>query len=199
MKIYLLVLCLFLKALANPYLPSNKYSEFAKNNPYLEEEKRKSHITSTHGKPVPKYQLLPPVTAKKPKPPDRVKQKPKKIINEDGKVVEEKITPPKEPSPEELELRDAQLRCYAQDGAWCWKVGIYFLEGKVVEQNYENAFDAFDAGCLKKNGGSCYSLGFMYEFGRGDIPYNSKKALESYLKSCNYGYSLGCDAYRRLK
>lgn len=197
MKIYALILCLILQVIANPYLPSNKYSEFAKNNPYLEEEKRKSHITSAQGKSVPRYQLLPPITAKKPR--DQVQKKPKKIINEDGEVIEEKITPPTPPSPEELELRDAQLRCYAQDGVWCWKVGIYFLEGKVVEQNYESAFDAFDAGCLKKNGGSCYSIGFMYEFGRGQVPYDSKKALDFYLKSCNYGYNLGCDAYRRLK
>lgn len=196
MRIYALILfCVVMGA--NPYLPSNKNSEFAKNNPYLEEEKRKSHITSTQGKSVPKYQIIPPITAKKPQAPRP--QKPRKIINEDGEIVQEKIQAPPPPTPEELELKDAQLRCYAQDGVWCWKTGIYFLEGKIVEQNYETAFDAFDAGCLKKNGGSCYSAGFMYEFGRGNIPKDTRKALELYLKSCNYGYNLGCDAYRRLK
>ncbi|MCE3046630.1 tetratricopeptide repeat protein [Helicobacter kayseriensis] len=182
---------------ANPYLPSNKNSEFAKNNPYLEKKKKKSHITSTHGKPVPKYQLLPPITAKTPPPP--TPKKPRKIIDEDGNIVEEKIEPPKPLTPQELELKDAQLRCYAEDGAWCWKVGMYFFEGKVVKQDYESAFDAFEAGCLKKNGGACYSMGYMYEFGRGDVPYDSKKALDLYLKSCNYGYNLGCEAYRRLR
>lgn len=191
------MLCFFSMIFANPYLPTNKQSEFAKNNPYLEEKKRKAHTTSTQGKSVPKYQLLPPITAKKPPPPQI--QKPRKIIDRDGKIIEEKKKPPKQPSPEELELKDAQLRCYAQGGEWCWKVGMYFLEGKFVEQDYQNAFDAFSAGCLKKNGGSCYSVGFMYEFGRGEIPYSQKQALDFYLKSCNYGYSLGCDAYRNLK
>lgn len=195
-KIFLLFLCLCNLTLAriNPYLKPNN-PDFAINNPYL--DKKKNHVTSTHGKPVPKYQQLPPITAKKPKPPTA--KKPRNIIDDDGNIVQEKIEDPKPKTPQELELRDAQLRCYAQDGAWCWKVGIFYLEGKFVKQDYDLAFEAFEAGCLKKNGGSCYSMGFMYEFGRGDIPYDRKKALDLYLKSCNYGYQTGCDAYRKLK
>lgn len=180
----------------NPYLQPNN-PDFAINNPYLEAKKRQKHITSTHGKAVPKYQQLIPITAKKPQPP--TPKKPRKIIDEEGNEVEEKIEPPKPKTPQELELRDAQLRCYAQDGAWCWKAGMYFFEGKFVKQDYQSAFEAFEAGCMKKNGGSCYSVGFMYEFGRGDIPYDRKKALDFYLRSCNYGYKVGCDSYRRLR
>lgn len=167
-------------------------------NPYIEASKKKKdpHVTSTHGKPVPRYQLLPPVTAKKPKP--KPKPKPKIIIDENGKEVvvqEEEI----KLSPQELELKEAKIKCIDDDGAWCWKVGIYYLEGKIVKQDYDEALKAFEAGCVKKSGGACYNAGYLYEFGRGDIPYDHAKALDYFLKSCNYGYDRGCGAWRDMK
>ncbi|ANV97657.1 hypothetical protein BBW65_02025 [Helicobacter enhydrae] len=182
MKYAVILLCASILFAQTPQDPSN---------PYV---KKRSHETTTHTIPVPKYQLLPPITLKKSKP----KPKYKTIIDEDGKeiLVDENNKPI---TREELTILEAKQRCLDEDGAWCWKLGIYYYEGKIVEQDYNKAFEAFEAGCLKKSGGACYNIGFMYEFGRGEVPFDSKKALDFYLKSCNYGYDRGCQAYRAMK
>lgn len=73
----------------------------------------------------------------------------------------------------------------------CEIVGRLFYEGKKgLEKNYSKAEALFEKACLNGQPKSCYTLGYMYEFGVG-VKKNKEKLVHYYKASCDKEHSYG--------
>lgn len=64
--------------------------------------------------------------------------------------------------------------------------------------DYQKAIIVFEQLSKEGNGLSQSYLGLMYRHGLG-VKQNFQKSLDYYKKSCDNGFTIGCDWYQRLK
>lgn len=75
-------------------------------------------------------------------------------------------------------------------GASCYKLGRFFLLGKGVEANDEQAMKRFEKSCDNGISAGCYFLGMMLE--EGKVAKDVGRAREMFSKACDNGDPESC-------
>lgn len=78
-----------------------------------------------------------------------------------------------------------------------FEVGVAYIYGKGVRQDYGNAMKWFRKAADQNNAEAQGYIGTLYENGEG-VRQNKVTAKEWYGKSCDNGSQTGCDEYKRL-
>lgn len=73
----------------------------------------------------------------------------------------------------------------------CCNLGVMYVNGKKVKQDYSKAVEYFSKACEHNNSKGCYNLGIMYHSGKG-VSKDYFKAASFYKKSCLNGDARGC-------
>lgn len=80
---------------------------------------------------------------------------------------------------------------------YCVSLGLRYVVGNKIKQNYFKGKEIFEKGCNGNEGYSCYLLGTMYQHGYG-VRQDYKKAKQLYGKACDLENNDGCENYSRL-
>jgi len=64
--------------------------------------------------------------------------------------------------------------------------------------HFSSELHAMKQACDRKVSTACFEFGLLYEKGIG-LEKNISKAASFYHKSCEYGYTEGCHAFKRVK
>jgi TPR repeat protein len=75
-------------------------------------------------------------------------------------------------------------------GASCFKLGRFFLVGKGVEANDEQAFKRFEKACDNGISAGCHFLGMMLE--EGKLAKDAGRARQMFTKACENGDPESC-------
>lgn len=79
----------------------------------------------------------------------------------------------------------------------CGVLGILYMNGQGVKQDYNKAAELFEKACNGENAQGCYNLGFLYVKGQG-VRQDYRIAKEYFGESCDLGHQNGCDTYKKL-
>lgn len=82
--------------------------------------------------------------------------------------------------------------CEKKNPESCLYAGALYLYSLGVPHNAEKAIHFFGKACDLKYGAGCWTLGWLYEKERFNIPKNDMISSEYYEKACRFGYSEGC-------
>ena len=77
-------------------------------------------------------------------------------------------------------------------------LGLLYMQGSGVAQNFAKAAQYFERGCNKDDGESCEQLGIMNIKGYG-IGRNKARAIELFRKSARKGDRLSCSCKKAMK
>ena len=77
----------------------------------------------------------------------------------------------------------------------CYNLGVMYVEGQGVREDYHKARELYKKACDMKNGFACNNLGALYGKGQG-VKQNRSIAKQYYGKACDLGNQLGCDNYK---
>jgi TPR repeat protein len=94
-------------------------------------------------------------------------------------------------------LKYYTFSCKAGFPAACYKVGLFYKDGRGAKQSYSQAKRYYKKACtLGERAGAtaCVALGTLYEDGKGGEK-NSTRADQLYLRACNLGNATGCYNY----
>ena len=76
-------------------------------------------------------------------------------------------------------------------------LGVMYMQGEVVGQDYSKAAQWFEKAANQGDAGAQAMLGKLYYEGNG-VRQNTATAKEWFGQSCDNGYQNGCDEYRKL-
>ncbi|MFP6124084.1 tetratricopeptide repeat protein [Helicobacter pylori] len=69
---------------------------------------------------------------------------------------------------------------------------------KEWKKTLKKAFALFEKACDLNNGGGCFRLGVLYEFGQG-VEKNLTKVAYFYSKACKLGFQKTCEILKELR
>ncbi|MGX3044675.1 tetratricopeptide repeat protein [Helicobacter sp. T3_23-1056] len=78
----------------------------------------------------------------------------------------------------------------------CYNLGVMYIDGKGVRQDYHKARELWKKACDMKNAMACHNLGVLYARGKG-VKQNRSIAKQYYGKACDLGEQTGCDNYKQ--
>ena len=79
----------------------------------------------------------------------------------------------------------------------CHNVGVSYVEGKGVKQDFVNARRYFEKACNEYFAWACNNLGVLYANGQG--VKQDKSTAKKYLgRACDLGLKIACDNYKKL-
>lgn len=81
--------------------------------------------------------------------------------------------------------------CKTADYKECTNLGVLYVQGKEVKQDYFKGIEYFRKGCEGKDARGCYNLAIMYNTGRG-IKQDYFEAATYYKKACLGGDAKSC-------
>lgn len=89
------------------------------------------------------------------------------------------------------------VNCENGDAIGCANLGLMYVNGVNVQQDYFKAKELFVKACKLGDAEGCYNLGIAHEKGVG-VRQDYSKAKELYGKACDMQYDAGCKAYADL-
>lgn len=89
--------------------------------------------------------------------------------------------------------------CQGGDIDGCLNAGKYFEDGIGVKQAYTKAAVFYTIACNGGEAYACMMLGNIYRDGKGTIEHDSQKAAGYFKQVCDFGYSVGCEQYEKIK
>ncbi|MDR2507268.1 MAG: sel1 repeat family protein [Candidatus Accumulibacter sp.] len=82
--------------------------------------------------------------------------------------------------------------CDGGDAKTCTNLGVLYVTGKGVKQDYARAAELYAKACDGENARGCSSLGELYANGRG-VGQDAAKARELYKKACDLWNARACN------
>ncbi len=95
------------------------------------------------------------------------------------------------------EFKKAFDTCNSGNATGCYNLGIMYVQGKEIRQNYFKAKEHFGKACDGGVANGCYNLGIMYGKGKG-VRQNYSKGKEYFGKTCDLGLQVGCHLYKEI-
>ena len=94
---------------------------------------------------------------------------------------------------EELRRRGLELLVAgcAREGRFCGDLGMFYLKGHAVAQDFERARDLFQNGCDDNDARSCYYLGQFFMAGAA-VEKSLPRSQALFEKSCSGGHGVAC-------
>lgn len=88
-------------------------------------------------------------------------------------------------------VKDCRARCDQSHGESCYRLGWFYEEGEVFEENMNKAIKLYQRACDTNWAVACRALGILYWEGE-DVKRNAKKAVKYYQKACDLGLPEAC-------
>ena len=98
----------------------------------------------------------------------------------------------------ETDAEGLTKQCASGDARGCANLGVMYVNGTGVTQDFFKAVELYQKACDGKYGSGCGQLGWMYEQGNS-VRQSVADALTFYGKACDLKEKLGCKEYARLK
>ena len=89
------------------------------------------------------------------------------------------------------ELAVLTKQCASGDAGGCVSLGVMYVNGTGVTQDFFKAVELYQKACDGKNAMGCNNLGLMYVDGTG-VTQDAVKALELFRKACDGQEANGC-------
>lgn len=92
------------------------------------------------------------------------------------------------------DVYDAENACDGGNAGGCFRLGLFYMKGEAVKQDYQKAATLLTKAC---DGGAvygCNQLGILYADGKG-VRQDFQKAKKLFGLACDKGIEQGCTNY----